>query len=163
MTLHYNLKLLFAEVVGRIRQRMKRSKRLLKARKALHVCTPADVFCFASRLVVHAISFFMQFNTLRRHENSSMLSPGQRANSISRQAYNAFGSFQYPHVPAATLANCYQTGLFTDIFRSSRVFPVSGISTFEKGHEQKLKGKSKIHVAFIQQCRSRQHSQPLGK
>lgn len=71
--------------------------------------------------------------TLRGHENSSMLSPGQRANSISRQAYTAFCSFQYPWVPAATLANRYQAGLFTDIFRRYRAFSVSGISKFEKG------------------------------
>lgn len=71
--------------------------------------------------------------TLRGHENSSMLSPGQRANSISRQAYTAFCSFQYPCVPAATLANRYQTGLFTDIFHHYRAFSVSGISKFEKG------------------------------
>lgn len=101
--------------------------------------------------------------TLRRHENSSMLSPGQRANSISRQAYIAFCSFQYPCVPAAALANCYQTGLFTAIFRRSCAFSVSRISTFEKGHERELKSKSKIHVAFIRQCISWQHSKRLGK
>lgn len=72
--------------------------------------------------VVKAISFFMQFKTLRRRENGSELSLGQIANSISHQADIAFCSFQYPSVPAAMLANCYQTGLFTDILHSSSAF-----------------------------------------
>lgn len=66
--------------------------------------------------------FFMQFKTLRRRENGSKLSLGRIANSISQRADTAFYSFQYPSVPTAMLANCYQTGLFTDIFHSSSAF-----------------------------------------
>lgn len=63
--------------------------------------------------VGRVMSFFMQLKTLRRHENGSKLSLGQIANSISHRADNAFCSFQYPSVPAAMLAHCYQSGLFT--------------------------------------------------
>lgn len=85
---------------------------LQNKKKAVHGSIP----CCACHLV------FMQFKTLRRRENGSKLSLGRIANSISHRADTAFYSFQYPSVPTAMLANCYQTGLFTDIFHSSSAF-----------------------------------------
>ena len=113
----------------------------------------ADQLCIGSHHVVQAISFFMQFKTLRRRENGSKLSLGRIANSISRRAHIAFCSFQYPSAPAAMLALCYQTGLFTHILHSSGAFQSKiqslVISEFEMERKHKLKKLIQIHVGFI--------------
>lgn len=87
-----------------------------------HYSLTSSKLCIGSQHVVQDVPFFMQFKTLRRRENSSELSPGQIANSISHPAHIAFCSFQYPCAPAAMLANCYHAGLFTDIFHSPHAF-----------------------------------------
>lgn len=97
-----------------------------------------------------AISFFMQFKTLRRREKSRKLSLGRIANSISHQAHPAFCSFQYPCVPAAMLGNRYPTGLFTDIFHSALAFQSKIQSVnLRWSIKHKLKSKSKSMLVLF--------------